>query len=185
MQIHTLVLVVLLFSLHYTHGIHQPDLPSFGDFMEYFLSVPLSCMNATDARNATNIFTVSFVDLNREISGKYNCLMRIPQKRFADCTIAITASSTDIFGNLNLICENQEKYLQCWDQLKKDIVSNCHQNGHLPALYTATVKNLCGNDGGNTTISKRWWFFLLSEVKPCLFVGRQFKEGSLGNDRRR
>lgn len=76
------------------------------------------------------------------------------QKRFADCTTQITASSNEIFGNLNLICENQEKYLQCWDQLKEDIITNCHENGHLPAVYAATVQSLCGNDKGNTTISK-------------------------------
>lgn len=61
MQLHRIVFVVLLChlsSLHYAQCIHQPDLPSFGDFMEYYLSVPLSCANVTNARNVTNLITV-------------------------------------------------------------------------------------------------------------------------------
>lgn len=78
----------------------------------------------------------------------------MPQKKFAYCTSSITASTGDAFGNLNLICENQEKYLECWDQLKDDIIAHCHSSSHLSAVYTATVKSLCGTDKGNTTIGK-------------------------------
>jgi len=134
---HKILLIVLfcqLNSLHDAYGnsmtIHQPDLPSFGDFMEYYLSVPLSCANVTDVRNVTNLIT----------------------KTFAECTTKLSASM-ELFGNLRLACESQEQYLQCWDQLKEDIITHCHRNSSLPAVYPATVKSLCGNDKGNTTIA--------------------------------
>lgn len=87
----------------------------------------------------------------------------MPQKKFADCTTTLTPSSGEIFGNLVSICENQEKYLQCWDQMKEDIVTNCHENRYLPAVYAATVKSLCGSDKGNSTISKRIFFNICSK----------------------
>lgn len=88
------------------------------------------------------------------ISVKIQLLFTAIQKSFADCTIRINVFGGEMFGNLKSICENEEKYLQCWDQLKEDITTKCHQTGHLPAVYAATVKSLCGNDKGNTTISK-------------------------------
>ncbi|KAJ6648622.1 hypothetical protein Bhyg_03853 [Pseudolycoriella hygida] len=135
MKMLKVVLIALtchLNSLYYVHGFHQPDLVSFGDAMEYFLSVPLSCSNVPNVNNVTDSFLGTFTR----------------------CTAKVSSSSPGrVFGNLAAICENEEQYLQCWDQLKQDIISNCNQTTYLPGVYAATVKSFCGNDQGNTTIS--------------------------------
>lgn len=154
------MLVVLLCTLHFAHCIHQPDVASFGDFMEYVLSVPAACANATNGKNLTNLISVSFVHVQNDKKILKNFIKNSylnfhVQKDFAACTNEITATGREAFDNLVLICENQEKYLKCWNQLKDDIVKKCQQNVHLPGVYAATVKSVCGNDKGNTTISKK------------------------------
>lgn len=189
MQFQRIGLIILLASMHYVHGLHQPDLLSFGDFMEYYLSVPLSCINVTNTQNVTSLITVSLPTFLLKSPTYWQSICY--QKTFAECTstIATSSSNGDMFGSIRSICENQNGYLQCWDQLKHDITTNCNQSNFLPAVYPATVKSYCGNDNGNLTISKKRFAQLYyNSMLENIFVfvlWRQFRQSHESNDSKR
>lgn len=79
----------------------------------------------------------------------------IHQSSFSDCTFNLgTTQPRDNFEGMAAICENREKYMECWDKMKGEVLKKCGNDKEpmLPAVYRVSVNSLCGSDNGKTKI---------------------------------
>ncbi|ODM99998.1 hypothetical protein Ocin01_06686 [Orchesella cincta] len=121
------ITVILCQIVAFAVGFGQPNVISFGDFMEFDIGIHRACENATAAENTTLAIISSF----------------------RDCTYKLSEiEPNDMFENFDSICKNRGKYFQCWDTMKANILSKCGKDKEqmLPAVYRTTVSSLCGSD---------------------------------------
>lgn len=121
------VVVILCQFVSHSVGFGQPNVISFGDFMEFDIGLHRACANATGGENTT----ISIIN------------------SFRECTYKLSETEPkDMFENFATICKNRGKYFQCWDNMKAEALSKCGNDKEqiLPAVYRTTVSSLCGSD---------------------------------------
>ncbi|ODM93347.1 hypothetical protein Ocin01_13335 [Orchesella cincta] len=106
-----------------------------GDYVEAVTSVSAACANVSASQNVTKKLLDTFS----------NCLsengMNLP---------------TQFLGQLAPICNDQFKYIKCWEDLNKQIVKDCGEENQplVPALFVGTVVAICASDLGEKKIGE-------------------------------
>ncbi|CAL8145324.1 unnamed protein product [Orchesella dallaii] len=124
---HGLLAIFVLFQFA-TCAFGLDSLAHFGDFMEFHIGLHDACANAPNRENIT-----------LEIGSS-----------LAKCTHDVTKDGKDMFGTISVICNNRDKYFQCFDAMKMETLSKCGADKEqvLPVLYKNTVLTFCGSDNG-------------------------------------